>query len=91
MKNKVLEKFKAKLRKKYGYSTITHTVDNVNKLYLRKYVSDDDDTVVGVDLGVGRDKNVVYVVCDGVCVKFSLEEFVLLGDVAKELIHEREG
>lgn len=90
MKNKVLDKLKAKLRKKYGYSTITHDVNNVNKLYLRRYMSDVDDTVVDVDLGLGEYLDNVWIGAQGYHIHFKLEELALLGDVAKELIRERE-
>lgn len=90
MKNKILDRLKAKLRKKYGYSTITHDVNNVNKLYLRRYMSDADDTVLGIDLGMGASLDNVFIGCDGVHIRLKLEELALLGDVAKELIRERE-
>ena len=90
MKNKVLDKLKAKLRKKYGYSTNTDTVDNRTKLYLRKYMDDVDDTILGVNLGLGGTLDNVWIDYKGKYIPLKLEELALLGDVAKELMRERE-
>ena len=89
VKNKTLEKIKAKLRRKHDYSVLTNRVDGISKLYLRKYVCDTDE-VLGIDIGVGRDKNLVYITYNRVTVKLTLEEFALIGDVTKELMCERE-